>query len=624
MLLDRNDIVTIDYETYYSSDYSLRKKHLNTSGYIRHPEFKAHCIGIKDGTKATVWYAHDDIPWALQHHDVANRPFMAHNAAFDGFITSEVYGIIPPLYLCTLSMARALHGTVTRNDLDSVSKLYGRQGKVKAAALKKVKGIRDLPPNLLELLAEYMVGDTDECYAIGDRQLTVFPDKEIQLIDWTIRAFCDPVLYVNQQLAQEEYDEQVALKKQKQTASNMDAETLQSAELFAEALRAVGIDPPLKVSKTTGQLTYAFSKTDSEFTRLLEHDDEAVVRLVEARLATKSTIGETRARRFLDIGSGTLPVGNNYCGAHTTRWSGSNKMNLQNLNRGGRLRESIIAPPGHMIVVCDSGQIEARKNGWFNGHETLLEIFRHYDDRTGPDPYRVQAAANYGKPIEDITKDERFIGKICVLALGYQMGAPRLQATLALGLMGPAVLIQADEAKRIVQVYRTTNEPIVKGWDRCTSILIDLIAGRSGAWRCIEWEDDTVWLPNGLGLHYPGLAGIPGADGDWAEFYYYVRGKQTKIYGGLLLENIIQALSRVTIGDQLLAVQREFRDRYLRKASDIVRVVSMTHDEIISVVPERFADEALALNIKIMRQAPSWCRDIPLNAEGGYAVNYSK
>jgi hypothetical protein len=179
-------------------------------------------------------------------------------------------------------------------------------------------------------------------------------------------------------------------------------EILQSPELFADALRALGVEPPTKLSKTTGEPTYAFAKTDWAFTDMLNWEDRPeVVRLVEARLAIKSSIGETRAQRFMDIGSRALPVGLNYCGAHTTRWSGGNKMNLQNLPRPefddkgakiegtGQAARSIIAPPGHVILVSDSGQIEARLNAWFSDQLDLVETFRLYDlrkTRSGPVP----------------------------------------------------------------------------------------------------------------------------------------------------------------------------------------------------------------------------------------------
>lgn len=653
------DVVTLDFETFYSKDYSLTKKEYNTSSYIRSPLFKAHCVGIKDGIKKTVWYEGKDVAYALKKHDVANRPLMCHNTPFDGFILSHHYGVVPPFYLDTLAMSRGLHGTLSRNDLDTVSKLYGRGGKVKPAALKKVKGIRDLPDELLEALAEYMCGDTDECYEIGKVQLAVYPQAELELIDWTVRAFCDPVLKVNPKLIQEELDDEISGKAAKRRAvvafdslatvldpkKNVDAaitELLQSNDKFASALEALGVDPPMKMSNTTNQLTYAFAKNDLAFQDLLEHEDDRVVALVEARLATKSTIGETRARRMLELAGQPVPVAYNYCGAHTTRWSGGNKLNFQNLSRQGffrpgdinpktrkpyspntpdpstgRLRRSIIAPDGHVLVVCDSAQIEARTNAWLSDQHDVIEVFA-----SGGDIYKRMASQIYGIPIEEVTKDQRFIGKIAILGLGYGMGWKKFQATLAMGTMGPAVFISDGEAQRIVRMYRRAAHAIVSMWDRSESILSQMVQHVEGSYKCLEWDHETIWLPNGLGLHYYGLNAE--FDGDkFRNFKYRERGVYKHLYGGKAVENKVQALARVIIGEQLITTRDELRKMKLKK-TQVARVVMTTHDELVACVPEKAAQDTLEMMIQTMRTAPKWAKGLPLNAEGGFDVCYSK
>jgi DNA polymerase len=639
-----SDIVWLDFETFYSNEFSLKKKVYNTSSYVRSPLFKVHCVAVRDGPrKPSVWYEHSDIPRAFKKHGLAGRPVCCHNTQFDGFILSQIYDLVPPYYYDTLAMARGLHGTLTRNDLDTVGLMYGVGGK-KPNVLRKVKGIRDLhlPEHaaLLGILGDYCANDNDRCYDISRIQLPVYPNDELDLIDWTTRAFCDPVLRVDQALAQEEYDEQIARKTDKQVVAGVSPALLQSADLFAEALRVLGVEPPTKISKTTGEITYAFSKQDWAFTDMLNWEDRPdVVALVEARLATKSTIGETRAKRFLDIGALTLPVGNNYCAAHTTRWGGGNKMNLQNLNRPqydenkkkipgtGRLRESILAPPGHMVGVSDSGQIEARLNAWFNDQLDLVETFRAYDRKEGPDPYRVQATHNYGKDINDITSSERFVGKTCVLGLGYQMGPPRLRAQLAMGIGGPAVDIDDAEAVRLVSVYRNVNDKIVEGWEWGKSVLVDMINERNGSKKCIEWDgkDKTIWLPNGLGLHYYGLAGVEDEySKGYSNFMYRERKKVIYTYGGKIIENLMQALGRAIVAEQLLVIDKTLKKEFVKRRTDVARVVGMTHDENIAVFPERYAKAAQEMMLHEMTIAPKWASGIPLASDGGYDVRYSK
>jgi hypothetical protein len=647
-----SDIVWIDFETFYSTEYSLKKKAYNTSSYVRDPQFKTHCIAIRDGhRKPSVWYEHRDIPKALKKYAVASRPICAHNTQFDGFILSEIYGIVCPYYYDTLAMARGLHGTLTRNDLDTVGLMYGVGGK-KPNVLRQVKGKRDLTlpefTHLLDLLGDYCANDNDRCYDISRIQLSVYPDNELDLIDWTTRAFCDPVLRVDLALAQEEYDEQITRKKDKQLVASVSPTLLQSADLFAEALRSLGVEPPTKLSKTaknqdgSPKVTYAFSKQDWAFTDMLNWEDRPeVVALVEARLATKSTIGETRAKRFLEIGNRTLPVGNNYCAAHTTRWGGGNKMNLQNLNRPefdeqnqkipgtGRLRESILAPPGHLIGVSDSGQIEARLNGYMNDQLDLVENFRKYDvaKEKQYDPYRIMATHAFGVLIDEVTKNQRFVGKTQTLGLGYQMGAKRLRAQLAMGLGGPVVEIDEAESVRLVDVYRRVNNKIVEGWERAKNILIDLINERDGSWKCIEWDgkDKTIWLPSGLGLHYYGLVGIPDERGSgYANFQYRERNKVVFTYGGKIIENLMQALGRCIVAEQLLSIDKTLKREFVKRRTDIARVVHMAHDEVIAVFPERYAKPAQEMMLAEMRVTPKWAKGLPLFSEGGYDVRYSK
>lgn len=321
-----------------------------------------------------------------------------------------------------------------------------------------------------------------------------------------------------------------------------------------------------------------------------------------------------------------LPVGYAYYRAHTGRLGGTNKMNMQNLKRGGELRLSILAPKGHEIVVVDSGQIEARVNGWLWGQEDLLDAFRASDgwdeavmgialgeDR---DAYCKFADLVYGREITKRDKTERFVGKVCVLGLGYQMGAPKLQITLAKGALGgPPVYFELDKCHQIVNAYRRKNHRIANGWEFCKGIIEDMAAGVRGSHGPISWEKETLWLPNGMALKYPDLKKRQGDKG-FDEWTYQGMLKNTpvrkKIYGGLLCENIVQALARIIVMAQLLEIDKKYR------------VVMTTHDENVALAKIKQAQAALKFMLAAMRKPLPWCADIPLNAEGGHASNYSK
>lgn len=632
MRVNLNQIVTIDYETYWAHDFSLKSKTLNTSEYIRSPRFLAHCCSVKVGDKKTKVFPGAKLKEEFAKIDWVNTDLVCHNAAFDGAILAWHYGSKPRRYFDTLSMSRGLHGDMSRASLDTIAKYYGIGAK-SLTYLTPTKGLRVLPPEIYKGLAKGCAIDTDLTWEIFKKQIEVYPDDEIALIDMTMRMFIDPALHVDIPRAEIalKYEQQARLRAM--ALSMVDEKTLNSSPKFAEALREAGCEPPMKWSVKQNCMAYAFAQSDPDFIELQDHENIRVVRLAQGRLAAKSTIVETRAYRLIQAGQNgqPLPVMLNYFGAKTGRWSGGNKLNLQNLNRQeydetgkpvpmtGELRKSIIAPKDHVIMVCDSAQIEARTLAWLAGQEDLVEAFRN-----GEDVYKKAASLIYGIPVEEVTKEQRFVGKVCVLGLGYGMGAAKFQTTLALGMMGPPVHLSAELCKKTVNTYRRVNSAIPALWKEAERVLAKMAAGKEGDWGILSYDAMSIWLPNGMGLHYPSLKVLWDSEKNRASGYEYMsNGKPKKIYGGLLVENVVQALARIVVSSQMLLTQDYFRSLKLKKG-EIARIASMSHDEIISVVPARLAEKIKQKQIEIMRIAPDWAEGLPLNAEAGYAVNYSK
>lgn len=647
---NRDLIVTIDFETYFDADYTLRK--MSTSEYVRDSRFKVHMVGIKIGRKKTVVVpgaraarALKEIPWSLMS-------LLCHNTAFDGFILSHHYGIVPKFYYDTLSMARGMLKNDISAGLDDVARHFSLGNKL-PDVLDSSKGVLELPKALYADMAEYCKTDVDLTPLVFDKLLAMgYPQEEIELIDQAVRMFCDPVLRVDIPRVEAEHAREVAARRDtllsvlggpKEVARRrllgesiddmLEAarKVVAGSESFANLLRAEKVDPPRKISpawlkKPTAErddddpkkFAYAFAKTDLEFLRLLAHKSERVRTLVNARLAIKSTINETRAVRFLNAGANgcALPVLLNYGGAHTHRFSAGNKMNMQNLPRGGELRKAILAPKGHRVVVVDSGQIEARVNGWLWQQLDLLEGFRLQDTGADRDVYCKFADHVYGRTvIKDNDPQERQVGKIGVLGLGYQMGAPRLQDTLAIGNMGPPIFMSLDQCKKIVSTYRRLNYAIVNGWGRCGRIIGDMHAGSEGGYGPLVWDKNRIHLPNGMQLKYPQLhrkSDLEDGDEGGSQWQYMRKGEPVKIYGGMLCENIVQALARIIVAHQLIVISRSYR------------VVMFSHDEVVTVVKNRHADRALEHMLKVMKTPLEWCADLPLFAEGGHADNYSK
>jgi len=433
---------------------------------------------------------------------------------------------------------------------------------------------------------------------------------------------------------------------------------LGSNEKFADLLRAEGVEPPVKISPAwmkkpaaerndEDKWAYAFAKDDADFINLPDDVDslgaglnlnrkadvkllvarqERLRLLVDCRLAVKSTTNITRAQRFLTAGANgmRLPAGYAYARAATLRWGGINKMNLQNLTRGGELRKSILAESDkHEVVSSDSGQIEVRVNAWLWNQDDLLDAFVAADtwdkDTMGTargadrDAYCKFGDLIYGHEITTDDKIERHVSKTAVLGLGYGMGAAKFQITLAKGANGgPRVFFSLDECKKIINTYRLKHYKIANGWKICTRILEDMAAGRTGSHKCISWGKDTIYMPNGLTMKYPGLKKSFNEAKGWDEWTYMSGQVRKSTYGSQICENICQCLARIIVGWQMLQISKKYR------------VVMTTHDEVVTNVLASRAEAALRFMLKWMRTPPEWCADIPLNAEGGHAPNYSK
>lgn len=877
--VDWDKLVTIDFETYFDNDYTLKK--MSTSEYIRDPRFKAHMVGIKVGRRKTKVITHKNIAVELSKIDWAQHDLLGHNIAFDGFILSHHYGVIPRFYYDTLSMARGLYSNDIDAGLDDVAQYLGRGSKT-PDVLEKTRGVLNFLPALYKECSGYCANDVDLTFDIFCDMASLTPESEMRLIHMTMRMFCNPVLKIDVPRVQAELVKELQEKENMLMSigtSNFPDKELKlaerslpeyekrllkakkivgSSEKFADLLRVEGIEPPVKISPAwiakrpaerddNKKWSYAFAKDDAVFIELPGRIDEwashldrnnvkdipkiialqeRVQALIDVRISVKSTTNITRAQRFLNAAANgcALPVGYAYARAHTYRFGGNNKMNMQNLKRGGELRSSILAPKGHQLVVVDSGQIEARVNGWLWDQDDLLDAFREADAGIGRDAYCRFGDIVYGREITKEDKMERFVGKVClgpetivytnrglksiievrsndllwdgeswvkhdgliyqgiketlmhlglcatpdheiltahgwlewsevltdhslfqsalssatlpsksgvitppptenlgvigqsvtvraglspwympvvsnlverlaatlalkspppqnatgstktlwrmtsivpgyltgflqrlavvtiretcrlntmvgeafrsaksgltivplswymckpssvgtfprwrwtgpkrilatsratfdlspdlrtpkingewktwndgsqilrqttqtydlanaganhrftvftslgpvivhncVLGLGFQMGAEKFQGTLAKGALGgPPVFFELDKCKGIVNAYRRKNHKITSGWTKCTQIIEDMAEGRTGSWKCLHWEANRIWGPDGTSLKYPDLKKSRNEDKGWEEWTYDAKGQRKKIYGGLL------------------------------------------------------------------------------------------
>ena len=603
------DILNIDFETYYSQKFSLSK--LTTEEYVRAPQFETIGVAIKRNDEETQWFSGTKAQtkrW-LDKWDWANSVAVAHNAMFDMAILNWCYDIRPKRIADTLSMLRAIDGPHAGNSLAKAVERYGLGEKGTEVINALGKRRLDFTDGDLERYGEYCINDVELTHKLFEVLAPLMPVSELRLIDLTIRMFTEPVLELNKGVLLSHLDNVRAKKAKLMDAIVADKDALMSNPKLAELLKTLGVIPPTKISVKTGKEAFAFAKSDEEFKALLDHPNPQVQAIVAARLGVKSTLEETRTERFVAIADrGLLPVPLRYYAAHTGRWGGDDKVNLQNLPRKSPLKKSMLAPEGYVFIDCDSSQIEARTLAWLAGQNDLVDAF----DK-GEDVYKIMASSIYEVPIDGVTDDQRFVGKTTILGCGYGMGSSKFQAQLKTF----GVELDSKTCAHIVYKYRDQFSQIPLLWeqgDKALEALMSTMTAPLGEHEALLVGMFGIRLPNGMYLRYDNLRKEPDKKSGRDQFVYDVKKGRatlpTYIYGGKLIENVCQALARIIIGEQMLMIARRYR------------VVMTVHDAVGVLAPLEKADEARAFVEACMRMRPKWAAALPLNCESKIGASY--
>jgi DNA polymerase len=270
-----------------------------------------------------------------------------------------------------------------------------------------------------------------------------------------------------------------------------------------------------------------------------------------------------------------------------------------------------MAPPGHVVLAADASQIEARMVAWICGQTDLVTQFAN-----GEDVYSSFAAKVFNKPInKKDNPDERFIGKTAILGLGYGLGWNKFQRTVKMqsrAQTGHMIELTDQEAMRIVSTYRDGYSAIPGTWRELNNA-IDTLAGNGGSFTIgpCQFGAGQITLPSGLKLLYHKLKWDTASEG----WMYEYGGKPKRLYGGSLLENIVQSLARVVVMD----AAARLRPKLSRLG---IQLALQVHDELVYVVPDDLAKVAQALLLEEMRRRPAWAPDLPLDAESSYGLSY--
>jgi DNA polymerase len=276
----------------------------------------------------------------------------------------------------------------------------------------------------------------------------------------------------------------------------------------------------------------------------------------------------------------------------------------------GCLRGLFVAPPGKRLVVVDLSQIEARVLAWLARQEDLLDVFR--------DPTRdtyVFTAARLGS-------DDRQLGKVATLGLGFQMGAERFVDAAK----GYGVIVSEDEAAQHVAQWRSDHPAIVRLWwdmaDTVGAIAGGSVGDAAEVGRCLVHRRPgsvRIRLPSGRELIYHQMQLVERAGSPLGELVFMGphplsrKWTQQRTYGGKLVENVVQAVARDVLADVMLTLHARGHE-----------LLGSVHDEVLLEANEARAEALLEETLMLMRTPPSWAEGLPVEAEGFVSPRYRK
>jgi len=598
--------IYIDFETYFNSEegYTLKKTkkgHMSMVEYVRDKRYKTHGIGyaVEDGP--IKWVSGSDVKECFKSLGWFNYVIIAHNAKFDGLIASEIYGIDPNQWICTQAMSRAVHGRrLPSHSLATIAQHYGFVPKGEM----KTDGIKDLTLEQEKELADYCRHDVELCREIYKKLEEKFPVTEYKSMDWSIRTFVKPRLFLNVPLLEKTAMQEAQNKKDLFEKLQMDPALFRSNPKFAKVLVGAGFNVPTKKSPTTREEIPALALGDEAFQNMLHDSNEKLRQLCEARVVAKSTILETRSTKLAAIGkTGKWPFDIQYSGAmNTHRPSGGSGAGGNPLNfvRDSALRESVMPPEGYKFIVGDWAGIELRMVAFLARDPLLMESIRN-----GENEYCKFASELYKRLITNEDEEEYSVGKQGILGFGYGMGWENYQHTVKIKAY---IDISEQEAKKAVYLYRGRYKAVKQLWYFLQQFIPYLTMNTHGPVGSLPlwFEKEKLILPSGLCIQYPNLRK------EGREWIYDIYDKgtlvQRKLYGAKMLENISQAL----VGELGKDVINQF-------ASDCTGFV---YDELHLVVKKNEAISAKKNLEAAMSKAPSWMPDLVLSADVAIGENW--
>lgn len=642
--------------------------------YAQHETTRVHCAVLslsrrQGDNRVFRWFPGMDLPaWAVRHVD-AGGLVLAHNA---GFESSILRNILVPFWdwpkvavhqwvdsLLIAASAGLPQGLGKLGAAIGAATLKDDEGNKLMRSVMRVKRGADgewiypeVTPAILDRLALYCERDVlsmVDCYWKLPRP--TLTEHAVMIADRKVNE-----RGVGVDLERAAAMKAVAHARAKQISEELwqltgDLIGVSSVPALVRWLTDLGVElPKVRRKAKDGSFRFSVSLGAGSIATLLKDPElpEIARTVLTARLeAGKMTSIAKVARAPLMIAADARLHGAlNYCGAHTGRWS-SKGLQIHNLAKvskafrpkleafaaqvmqrnlagaaaefpvlvglSGMLRSIFCAAPGCEFIGADFSAIEARVLAWLAGNLAVLKLFA-----AGQDVY-VAAAAQIGS-------DNRDLGKVAVLALGYGMGPVKFADTAAKA----GVPLSLKEARRVTLIWRKANSAVKEFWGSLEQAFRDAIDFPGydfpvgdflvvrGSRQCVR-----IILPSGRALHYwrPSTRTVErrietvNEAGDLVvksvamnEVRFFKAGKMgmeaESTYGGKLSENVTQAVARDLMAEAILRLERTGR----------YPVVMHVHDSIASEVPA--GSGSVEEFCKLMAYAPTWARGLPLAAEG--------
>jgi DNA polymerase I-like protein with 3'-5' exonuclease and polymerase domains len=595
-------VIAIDFETFYSKDYSLTK--MDYYSYCMDDRFDAYVLSAFDGENIIVCH-----PMEFDWASLKGKRVVSFNAAFDRSVYEIGLGAPAgePYIEWTCAMAAASYfGYAGALDQVVWARFHQRISKdVRANAKGKTFDYKTLPDDMIV----YVASDARWCWKIWKSLGDAWPHSERVLWNHTVEMGLRGLPIDRDKL--DEYLE-FALKVEAEYADQIPFEKKLSLKKMKEYCEEMNIPPP----ETT-------SKTSEEFDMWLEEYGDRVPWIGE--LPKYRSI--RRVRKLLEVMKERLywneefqfwfmPYSLKYFGATTGRWAGSGGWNVQNMPRkpigrivengkvvreGVDVRHLISPPPGYYLGVCDYGQVELRIQAWLAGAKSLLEEIKSTDDAYEPFAVRMKFFDREGG-ITLREFDEKWGTEIrnqtkrTVLGSQFGMGAN----TFAKNNNVPV-----ETAKVLVEAFRKGIPEYPAFWKRLNDIATKGLVGSNKAF--------SFRLPSGRVLYYRGGFRERDKYGKW-QWYVWQGRKKVRCSITLYSNNVTQGTARDLIAQAIPVIEYDKQ----------LPVVLSVHDEIVCLIKKDTAEEDAKTIGEVMCSLPEWGKDLPLEAECQVQTYYHK